>query len=120
MPPNPDSPSWPSVTSEQLAAFQEFTERLPLVPTILIKEPGDPHVTLRPSRWRPLDDLVAELGTRFHRNGIEYDITQAVQGQLGKGLVAALVLEDPTTPRPISPQELAVLGPLPPAPPSRS
>jgi hypothetical protein len=106
----------PGPSEADREAFDEYSESLPLIPGILVKDVSDPQVTARPDRWRSLDELVARWGTRFTKDGVDYDITDAVQGQLGKGRVAILALIDPTTPRLPTPQERAVLGPVPPAP----
>jgi hypothetical protein len=100
-----------------MAAHSRFTETLPLVPTILIRDPTDPEVLRRRERWRPLDDLVNETGTRFERFGETFDIAKDVEGQLGQGKVALLVLLDTSTPRAPSSIERAVIG-LPPLPPA--
>ena len=103
-------------TAEQVEAFQRFAENRPLVPAILIREPDDPEVLRWPKNWRPLDELVAEHGTRFEWLDMTFDIAGDVDGELGRGRVAKLVAKDPTTPREPSPEERAVFG-IPTAPP---
>jgi hypothetical protein len=97
-------------TAEQVEAYLRFAENRPLVPAILIRDPNDHEVLRWPKNWRPLDELVAEKGTRFEWLDMTFDITDDVEGELGRGRVAKLVAKDPTIPREPSPEERAVFG----------
>jgi hypothetical protein len=98
-------------TRDQLEAWRRSSDSRVLRGSVLVRSPAHPEVTtIAPGQWRPIDELVSELGMRFTLWGHDFDIQSDVEGELGKGLVGLLILDDPETPRPPSPEEAAVLG----------
>jgi hypothetical protein len=97
-----------AASPEDLADYQRYAETLTLVPEILIQDPTDPEVNRVPGDWQSLDAVVEARGTRFEEFGEIFDIAADVEGQLGKGKLALLILRDPSTPRLPTPEERAV------------